>query len=120
MKTIINKFLTLSFFSLSLLLNSCSSHETVNVSETHLYNNHYGVHQNLYVDSIIQKELLAINKPTEIETPYYSNPEWTTELKMDSDAFLAEDYVEKEAEISYKYQFDKKFYKTAEWRKAEF
>ena len=120
MKTLTNKLLTLSLFTFIFLLNSCSSYETVSVSETHLYNNHYGVHQNLHVDTIIHNELLAINKPTEVEKSYSSDPEWTTELKMDSDAFLAEDYVEKAPEITYKYKFDKKFYKTAEWRRAEF
>jgi len=120
MKTIINNLLTLSLFSSFLLLNGCSSHETVSVSESHLFNNQYGLNQNFEVDSIIQDEVLAINRPVEIEMSGYSNPEWTSELQIEPDAFLAEDYVQKEPVISYKYKFDKNFYDTAEWRKASF
>jgi hypothetical protein len=92
----------------------------VSVSETHLYNNNYGLHSNVEVDRIIQNELMAMNDPTEVELPNYTNPAWTSELKVEEGAFLAEDYVPTEPVISYKYKFDKKFYDTAQWRKAEF
>jgi len=115
------KFLLLSILSFSIFFNGCTSHhDVVSVSETHLYNNNYGLHSNIEVDTTIKNELMAMNSPTEVEMPQSSNPEWTTELKMDSDAFLAEDYVPTEPVISYKYEFDKKFYDTPTWRKAEF
>jgi hypothetical protein len=119
MKT--TNFLLLSILSFTLAFNGCSSSKNVvSVSETHLYNNNYGLHSNVEVDSIIQNELMAMNNPAEVENTHSINPEWTTELKMDDDAFLAEDYVPIEPVISYKYKFDKKFYDKAEWRKSNF
>ena len=119
MKT--TNFLLLLILSFTLLFNGCSSTKSVvSVSETHLYNNNYGLHSNLEVDNIIQNELMAMNNPTEVDMSQPLDPEWTTDLKMDDDAFLAEDYVSTEPVISYKYEFDKKFYDKAEWRKANF
>ena len=120
MKTTL-KFLLLPLVSLSIFFNGCTAHhDVVSVSETHLYNNNYGLHSNREVDRIIQNELMAMNDPTEVESPQYLNPAWTSELKMEEGTFLAEDYVPTEPVISYKYKFDKKFYDTASWRKAEF
>jgi len=120
MKTILN-FLSLLLLSFTLFFNGCSSHrDVVSVSETHLFNNNYGLHSNVEVDTIIHNELMAMNSPTEVELSQYSNPEWTSELKMEEGTFLAEDYVPTEPVITYKYKFDKKFYDTATWRKAEF
>ena len=119
MKT--TKILLLPILSSILFFNGCSSHpDVVSVSDTHLYNNNYGIHTNLEVDAILENELIAMNEPTEVERPHFTNPEWTTELKVDKDAFLEEDYVPIEPVISYKYKFDKKFYDKAEWRKANF
>lgn len=120
MKTTQN-FLLLPLVSFMLFFNGCSSHQdTVSVSETHLYNNNYGLHSNVEVDTIINNELMAMNSPTEVEPSQSSNPEWTTELKMEEGTFLAEDYVPTEPVITYKYKFDKKFYDTPTWRTAEF
>ena len=120
MKTTL-KFLLLSLLSLSIFFNGCTAHhDVVSVSETHLYNNNYGLDSSGKVDSIIQNELMAMNEPAEVESPQYSNSEWTSELKMEEGTFLAEDYVPTEPVISYKYKFDKKFYDTPRWRKAEF
>jgi len=120
MKTTREKILLLPIVSLLALLNGCSSHEVISVSETHLYNGEYGLIQNYAVDREIEKELLATNQPTEVEMPQYSEPGWTTELVMEPDAFLEEDYVPSEPTISYKYKFDKKFYDKPEWRRADF
>ena len=118
---IIEKILLLSLISFTLLFNGCSStKEVVSVSETHLYNNKYGLHPNMEVDTIINNEVMAMNNPAKVELSPSSNPEWTSEPKMEEGTFLAEDYVPTEPVITYKYKFDKKFYDTARWRTAEF
>jgi len=115
------KFLLLPIVFLSIFFNGCTAHhDVISVSETHLYDNNYGLHSDREVDRIIHNELMAMNDPTEVELPKYTNSTWTSELKMEKGAFLAEDYVPTEPVISYKYKFDKKFYDTARWRKAEF
>ncbi len=120
MKTL-EKFLLLSFLSFTLFFNGCTSHQdVVSVSETHLYNNNYGLHSNLKVDTIIQDELMAMNNPAKVELSQSTPSEWTSELKMEEGSFLAEDYVPTEPVITYKYKFDKKFYDKATWRSAEF
>lgn len=120
MKKLTFNILSFSLLTATLLLNGCSSHnDIVSISETHLYNNHYGVKQNLYVDSIIQNELIAENEPTQIDRVVINDPSYTTDISMDSDAFLAEDYVEQPEIITYKYKFDKKFYSEATWRKMD-
>jgi len=121
MKTITQNFLLLSIFTATFLFHGCSSRSNVvSVSQSHLYDNNYGIHTNLEVDAILEDELIAMNEPTEVEKPHFTNPEWTTEIKVEKDAFLEEDYVPIEPVISYKYKFDKKFYDKAEWRKANF
>jgi len=119
MKTNTTKLLSLSLILSIFLFNGCSSHsEVVSVSDTHLYNRNYGLTQNIEVDKIIYQESLAMNLPTEIETSQNINPEWTSELKKDPEAFLAEEYVQTAPVITYKYKFDKEFYDKPEWRKA--
>jgi len=120
MKTIL-KFLLQPLIFFTLFFNGCSSsHEMVSVSETHLYNNNYGLHPNIKVDEIIENEITAMNSPVEIEMPENIDSKWTTELKREEGTFLAEEYVPSEPVISYKYKFDKKFYDTPRWRNAEF
>ncbi|SFV65388.1 hypothetical protein MNB_SV-14-1277 [hydrothermal vent metagenome] len=110
---------TISF--LTLFFNGCSSHhDVVSVSETHLYNNNYGLHPNVEVDRIIENEVMAMNDPIEVEMPKNTNPELTTEPKLEEGTFLAEDYVPTKPIITYKYKFDKKFYDKPEWRTADF
>jgi hypothetical protein len=120
MKATREKILLLPMVSLFTLFNGCTSSEVISVSESHLYNGEYGIIQNYAVDQTIEEEILAMNQPTEVELPQYSNPEWTTELVVEPDAFLAEEYIQPEPVISYKYKFDKKFYDTPEWRRADF
>jgi len=113
--------LTLSLLLFTFLLNGCmSTHKVMNVSPSHLYNKNFGIQHNAKADGIIKQELLAMNMPTQIEMPKNMNPNWTTEISMDSDAFLKEDYVAQAPVITYKYKFDKKFYDKAEWRKASY
>jgi len=120
MKTTEN-FLLLSMLSFTMFFDGCTSNpDVVSVSETHLYNNNYGLHSDLKVDSIIKNEVMAMNNPVEVEMPKNTNPELTTKLKQEEGTFLAEDYVPTKPIITYKYKFDKKFYDKAEWRSAEF
>ena len=120
MKTTL-KFLLLPLISFTLFFNGCSSsHEMVSVSETHLYNNNYGLHPNVEVDEIINNEVMAMNSPAEVEMSQNRDSTWTTELTKEEGTFLAEEYVQPEPVISYKYKFDKKFYDTPRWRTAEF
>jgi uncharacterized protein YcfL len=113
------KKITLYRLSLLLLFVGCSStHEVVNVSNTHAYNSNYGLIQNYEVDARIQQEIWSQNRPTEVET-YNSNPNWTTELVLDPDAVTAENYVQAPTVITYKYKFDPKFYDKAIWKSNE-
>jgi hypothetical protein len=121
MHTVKTKILLLLTLLSIFLLNGCSSHkEVVSVSEAHLYDTNFGLHSSSDMDERLEEELVAVNIPTETDVSQVSNPEWTTELTKDPDAFLAEDYVQPEPIITYKYKFDKKFYDKPEWRTAEF
>lgn len=116
MKTV-EKILILSYI---LFFYGCSSHhDVVSVSDIHLYDDNYGLAQNEEIDIEVNNELISMNSQVEVEIPQSSNPEWTTELKMEEGAFLAEDYVQKPPVITYKYKFDDKFYDKAEWRAIE-
>ena len=93
-----------------LLISACSSQqEVISVSETHLYNNNYGVVQDPYSDAMLDAERIAMQSQ-EVE----DNSE---EFSPEEGTFLAEDYVQPPEVITYKYKFDPKFYSKAEWRK---
>ena len=101
--------------------SGCSSHnDVISISEVHYYNEDFGLEQSYEADRQIEQELLAMNLPIEIDMPRNMNSGWTTELTKDPNAFYAHEYVQVPEIISYKYKFDKKFYDTAEWRKASF
>lgn len=105
----------------TLATTGCTAHnDIVAMSDAHLYNGNFGLIQNNEADRQVQEELIAMNLPTEVEMPQNMNPEWTTELIKEPDAFYANEYVAQKEVITYKYKFDKKFYKTAEWRAAQF
>jgi hypothetical protein len=97
-------------------VNACSTSNILATSQIHTYNNDFGLVQNHYADTLVQEEYLAMNKPTEIDIPILTDPNFSTELKMEPGAFLAEDYVQVPEIITYKYKFDPKFYSKAEWR----
>ena len=120
MKNLSNKVL-LPLFSLSTLLmfNACSSHEIVASSYAHPYDQNFGMVQDFHADAALEKEYLAMNEVNEIQMPIITDPELTTELHKDPDAFLAEEYVQTPPVITYKYQFDPKFYSDAEWRSMD-
>ena len=121
MKIISKTILSISILSSIILINGCISHsEVISISEEHTYNNNFGLNHDLAVDTIIENELQAINMPTEIEKPQITNPSWTTNASVASNTFLADEYVQTEPIITYKYKFDKKFYDKAEWRKEEY
>ncbi|CAA6813410.1 MAG: Unknown protein [uncultured Sulfurovum sp.] len=101
-----------------LMSSGCSSHhDVVSVSNTHHYDQNFGLVENHVADRQIHEEMLAMHLPKEVDMPSNMNPEWTTELNKDPDAFYADEYVEEPEVITYKYKFDKKFYDHAEWRK---
>ena len=116
MKIISKKILSLSILSSILLFDGCSSHETILSSDSHLYNESFGVVDNFEVDARINEEILAQNTPVEIDNQLSSNPEWTTELILDPDAVTAEEYVQAPPIITYKYMDDPKFYTVARWK----
>ena len=98
----------------------CSSHSNImSVSNAHAYTENYGIVDNAYADQQVQAELLAMNEPAQIDRPSNMKAGWTTELTKDADAFYANEFVAQPEVITYKYKFDKKFYKDAEWRSAE-
>jgi len=109
MKMITTKYRLLLLFSFLFLINGCSTKNSVAVSQAHLYNNNYGVVSDSRADEIIASEIESQNEPTQID---YSSldPKYSTELKRDPDAFLAEDWVPPEPKITYKYMDDPHFY----------
>ena len=107
MQTIIKKILTLSMVTIIFLLNGCSSHHQENIIST---------------IPIAGEDMVIIedNKHSYVEEEPFvvEDPSWTTKLVLDPEAFTAEEYVQKEPVITYKYDFDTKFYKEARWRSA--
>jgi len=122
MKKLQKKLLLLSIATfVTLSTTGCSSHHNlVSVSEAHGYNTNYGLVNDERADRQIEAELIAMNLPTEVETPQNLKEGWTTNLTKDPDAFYENEYVPQKEVITYKYKFDKKFYKNAEWRSAEY
>jgi hypothetical protein len=82
-------------------------------SQTHTYNKEYGLIQDPKTDAIIHQEIISQNQPTEIIVQL-DDPNYTTELERDPEAFLAEEWVEPEPQITYKYDDDPRFYKENE------
>jgi len=122
MKKLQKKLLLLSIATfVTFSTTGCSSHhDIVSMSPVHEYSTNYGLIQDPNADRQIQEELVAMSLPTEVEMPQNLPEGWTTTLTKDPDTFYAEEYVPQKEVITYKYKFDKKFYKTAEWRSAEF
>ncbi len=113
MKPITKEILLLSVIPSIFLLNGCasSSHrEIVSVSNIHSYNENYGVVPNPEVDEQLKEEVLAQNKPVEIEIPKSNDPTVTTELKIDPEAVTADKLIIAPPVITYKYMDDPKFY----------
>lgn len=69
-----------------ILMNGCSTKERVN-----------------------DYEVVSDNRAAEIDDGSI-DPQYTTELQPDPDAFLAKDWVQPEPKITYKYMDDPKFY----------
>ena len=119
MKIITTKYILLLLSSSIFLISGCSTKQSIAVSETHLYNNNYGVVPDSRADEIIASEINSENEPIEID---YSSldPRYTTELKRDPDAFLAEEWVQPAPKISYKYMDDPNFYSEDELPENKF
>jgi len=120
MKTNLKTILLISMTALSFSACTSTRNDLISVSESHLYNANYGVVQSRMADQQIHQELVAMNLPTQVDVPQNIPSNWTSKLTKDKDAFYANEYVEQEEVITYKYKFDKKFYKNAEWRSADF
>ena len=97
----------------ALLLGGCTTNHSVNVSDSHLYNDNFGVVANPELDAQIEHEFLTQNRPAEID---YSalDPTLSTELNIDPDAVTLENYVAPEPVITYKYMHSSKFYREDE------
>jgi len=108
-----------NILSLPLLLGTffftaCSSHsDIIAVSNTHPFNNNYGLVEDSNSDNQLEQEqIFTLQAEWEAEK---ENFEPTLVLKRGE--FLEEDYQPQPEIITYKYQFDPKFYSYAEWRK---
>ncbi|HHS93204.1 MAG TPA: hypothetical protein ENK82_07645, partial [Campylobacterales bacterium] len=77
------------FISISLLFIACSKPNVLAESGTHLYNHNYGIVADPHADALLHREYLSMNQPTEVEMPLITDPEITTELTKDPDAFYA-------------------------------
>jgi len=103
-----------------LLFTACSTHNVVAVSDPHYYSQDFGLLPDPQADAQLHQEHIIMSQPTQIDMPMITDPDISTELVKDPDAFYAHEYVEAEPVISYKYPFDSKFYSNAEWRTFEF
>ena len=113
MKPVTKKILSLSIVPSIFLFNGCSASsngEIVNVSDIHTYNENYGVIPNPEVEKQLEEEILAQNKPVEVEIPKSDDPTITTELKIDPEAVTADKLIIPPPVITYKYMDDPKFY----------
>jgi len=120
MKIITTKYrLFLLLSSFILLISGCSTKNSVAELQAHLYNNDYGVVPDSRVDEIIASEISSENEPTQID---YSSldPKYSTEIKRDPEAFVAEDWVPPEPKITYKYMDDPHFYSEDELPENKF
>ena len=108
-----------NILSIPLLLGTffftaCSSHsDIIAISNTHTFDNNYG----LIEDSTAENQLAQ-------EQMFLQQAEWEAEKEnfepivvLKRGEFLEEDYQPQAEIITYKYQFDPKFYSSAEWRK---
>ena len=125
MQTIIKKNLTLYIVTVIFLLNGCSSHQDDIISSIPIAGQEMVIIED--DNSYVKEELLSgqnmviiedNNSYVEDEPFVVEDPSWTTKLVLDPEAFTAEEYVQKEPVITYKYDFDTKFYKEARWRSA--
>jgi len=83
--------------SLILSLSACS----------HAYNNNFGLVEDITIDKQLEQEKLASQKELEQFNKAALEVE---EFKPEEGTFLAEDYVQPEDLITYKYDYDAKFY----------
>jgi hypothetical protein len=100
----------------AILLNGCTTYSNppkVSTSNTHLYNNDFGVIADPALDARLEYEFRTQNRPVEID---YSSldPRFSTELIVDPDAVTLENYVEPEPIITYKYIYSPIFYREDE------
>ncbi|CAA6819129.1 MAG: Unknown protein [uncultured Sulfurovum sp.] len=119
MKFLPKKILPILSITTLFMFNACSSHTILSSGDKHLYGHNYGLVHSPEADAAIQKELITMSLPTQIDIPIITDPELTTELIMEEDAFFAEDYIPTAPIITYKYKFDPKFYDNAEWRRMD-
>jgi len=119
MQYLSKKVLPILSISTLFILSACSKQPIIAESDVHLYNENFGMVYNHQADEAIVQEYIAMSQPTEIEKPIITDPEISTELVKDPDAFYAHEYVEKPPVITYKYQFDPKFYTKPEWRRMD-
>lgn len=114
----------LSLYTLSMVtfmsIGCSSANKIVSVSDSHYYDENFGLVRNDDADRQLQQELLLTSLPAEVDMPIDMDAEWTMNFRKDADAFYAHEYVQQPEVISYKYKFDKKFYDHAEWRSGEF
>jgi len=108
-----------NILSLPLLLSTffftaCSSHsDVIAVSNTHPFNNNYGLIKDSISDNLLQQEQMFIQQAEWEAEKENSKPT----LVLRRGKFLEEDYQPQPEIITYKYKFDPKFYSYAEWRK---
>jgi hypothetical protein len=110
MKTV-KEIISISIVPSIFLLNGCASDtKIVSVSDTHFYNEQYGIVEDPQADAKLKEELVVQNKPTEVEIPKSNDPSIYTGLKPDPEAVTADKLVEVPPVITYKYKFDPVFY----------
>ncbi len=117
----------LPLLSSFMLFTGCTSHHQEHLNEAivndtylHPYNTQYGLVEDPHVDTILVQEEIASVQPAETITIPLENPTYTTELKDDPEAFVAEEWVEPEPVITYKYDDDPRFYREDELPENKF
>ena len=140
MKIFNKKSLSLFIFLFTLLIGGCTSTKTIPLSDAQIISEGYVEQENydeqenyveidsdefgLVKDSEVDARIAAAESlslaPTQIDPNFkMDDPSWTTKLVLDSDAFTADQYVQKAPIISYKHKFETVFRDKARWRTAK-
>ena len=88
--------------TLLLMMNGCSS-----ISGVHAYNNDFGIVESPEVDKQLEREELVMNEEFQKYANQMNNE---VEFRPEEGTFLAEDWVQPQPKITYKYDGDPNFY----------
>jgi hypothetical protein len=114
-KSIYNLTLS-SLFAVSILNISgcCTKGEVIEMSQTHFYNDNYGVVQDQEAEQMLAHEEEIEKHPVEVDdtvsNPNYISITQVEKEKLAPDEFVGDDWTPPKSKIFYKYMDDPNFY----------